>query len=56
MEMSVHAMRHRLNKLNKSVLLIREVSTQATVINMLDALIIDICSLGDNLDKDTKEK
>jgi hypothetical protein len=49
--MTVHDIRHKLTKLNRAVLLIREISTQPQVINMLDALIVDICSLGDNLEK-----
>lgn len=48
--MSVHDIRHELTKLNKHILQIREISTQTGVIEGLDRLISEVCSIGDKLE------
>lgn len=48
--MTIHDIRHKLTLLNKRILYAREVCTQPAVIQELDGLICDICSLGDHLE------
>lgn len=49
--MTVHDIRHKLNSINRAILLIKEVSTQPHVLTLLDALIAEVCSLGDRLEE-----
>jgi len=55
MNKKVHKLRNELTKVNRQLLLAREYSTQATVINYIDAAISHICSIGDKLE-DKEEK
>lgn len=51
----IHYLRNALTKLNNKILLARTFSTQPSVIQELDILIVEICALGDKLTI-TKEK
>ena len=49
--MPVDVIRNRLTNINFELRRIKELSEQITVMNALDALVIDVCRLGNDLDK-----
>ena len=54
--MTAHDIRHRLTKINRRILRMRELCTQVSVLNEITFLINDVCNLGDDLEKgDTNE-
>lgn len=55
-EAEIHKLRHELTKVNKTLLQARAYATQPSVLELIDRAVIEICSIGDGLSSNKKER